>query len=207
MVVSLTACGRESVGTPGGELENGVAAIEDAMPTKPNESSSASTTPIDDLRDGSSTDTVATPNDFPAAYNYGSGKISDYSRTAMLQKMPEPAGNDTVLNTAADPANIQVLYLWEEGNVPTRTKFTQDMTGYFDDWNFRPYVTAIPVREGVEPQELHPGDVVNIAPGVKHWHGAAPDSWFSHLAVEVPGENCRSQWCEPVSEEEYQKLK
>lgn len=44
-------------------------------------------------------------------------------------------------------------------------------------------------------------------PGVKHWHGAAPDSWFSHLAVEVPGENCRSQWCEPVSEEEYQKLK
>ena len=50
MVVSLTACGQESVGTPGGELENGVAAIEDAMTTKPNESSSASTTPIDDLR-------------------------------------------------------------------------------------------------------------------------------------------------------------
>lgn len=46
MVVSLTACGRESVGTPGDELENGVAAIEDAMTTKPNESSSASTTPI-----------------------------------------------------------------------------------------------------------------------------------------------------------------
>ena len=91
MVVSLTACGRESVRTPGGELENGVAAIEDAMTTKPNESSSASTTPIDDLRNGSSTDTVATPGDFPDAYNYGSGKISDYSRTAMLQKMPEPA--------------------------------------------------------------------------------------------------------------------
>ena len=60
---------------------------------------------------------------------------------------------------------------------------------------------------GKEPQELHPGDVVNIMPGVKHWHGAAPDSWFSHLAVEVLGENCRSQWCEPVSEEEYRKLK
>lgn len=87
MVVSLTACGRESVGTPGGEPENGVAAIEDAMTTKPNESSSASTTPIDDLRNGSSADTVATPDDFPDAYNYGSGKISEYSRTAMLQKM------------------------------------------------------------------------------------------------------------------------
>ena len=66
--------------------------------------------------------------------------------------------------------------------------------GYYQEW-------------GKEPQELHPGDVINIMPGVKHWHGAAPDSWFSHLAVEVPGENCRSQWCEPVSEEDYQKLK
>ena len=64
MVVSLTACGRESVGTPGSELENGVAAIEDAMTAKPNKSSSASTAPMDDLRDGSSTDTVATPGDF-----------------------------------------------------------------------------------------------------------------------------------------------
>ena len=66
--------------------------------------------------------------------------------------------------------------------------------GYYQEW-------------GKEPQELRPGDVINIMPGVKHWHGAAPDSWFSHLAVEVPGENRRSQWCEPVSEEEYQKLK
>ena len=59
MGVSLTACGRESVETPGSELENGVAAIEDAMTTKPSKNSSASSTPIDDLRDGSSTDTVA----------------------------------------------------------------------------------------------------------------------------------------------------
>ena len=66
--------------------------------------------------------------------------------------------------------------------------------GYYHEW-------------GKEPQKLHPGDVINIMPGVKHWHGAAPDSWFSHLAVEVPGENCRSRWCEPVSEEEYRKLK
>lgn len=66
--------------------------------------------------------------------------------------------------------------------------------GYYQEW-------------GKEPQKLHHGDVINIMPGVKHWHGAAPDSWFSHLAVEVPGENCRSQWSEPVSEEEYQKLK
>ncbi|HAY20089.1 MAG TPA: gamma-carboxymuconolactone decarboxylase [Clostridiales bacterium] len=60
---------------------------------------------------------------------------------------------------------------------------------------------------GKDPQELHPGDVVNIAPGVKHWHGAANDSWFSHLAIEVPGENGRTEWCEPVGDKEYEKLK
>lgn len=60
---------------------------------------------------------------------------------------------------------------------------------------------------GKEVQELHPGDIINIPAGVKHWHGAAPDSWFSHLAVEVPGENARNEWLEPVSNEDYIKLK
>ncbi|MDE5768572.1 MAG: carboxymuconolactone decarboxylase family protein [Oscillospiraceae bacterium] len=60
---------------------------------------------------------------------------------------------------------------------------------------------------GKEPQELHAGDIVNILPDVKHWHGAALDSWFSHLAVEVPGENGTTEWCEFVSDEEYNKLK
>lgn len=66
--------------------------------------------------------------------------------------------------------------------------------GYYQEW-------------GKVAQELHPGDVVNIPTGVKHWHGAACDSWFSHLAVEVPGENCRSRWCEAVDNQEYQALK
>ena len=56
---------------------------------------------------------------------------------------------------------------------------------------------------GKPAQELRPGDVVNIAPGVKHWHGAAPDSWFSHLALEVPGEETSNEWLEPVDDEEY----
>ena len=59
---------------------------------------------------------------------------------------------------------------------------------------------------GKPARELHAGDVVHIPAGVKHWHGAARDSWFVHLAVEVPGEGCRSQWLEPVSEEEYARL-
>ncbi len=66
--------------------------------------------------------------------------------------------------------------------------------GYYQEW-------------GKEARELHPGDVVVISPEVKHWHGAAPDSWFAHLAVEVPGEETANEWCEPVSDEEYGTLK
>ena len=66
--------------------------------------------------------------------------------------------------------------------------------GYYQEW-------------GKEAQELHPGDVVNIPPEVKHWHGAAKDSWFAHLAVEVPAEGASNEWLEVVHEEDYEKLK
>ena len=66
--------------------------------------------------------------------------------------------------------------------------------GYYQEW-------------GKPAQELHPGDVVNIPVGVKHWHGAAPDSWFSHLAMEVPGENTGNEWLEAVDDGQYGKLK
>lgn len=66
--------------------------------------------------------------------------------------------------------------------------------GYYQEW-------------GKPAQELHPGDVVNIPPEVKHWHGAAPDSWFAHLAVEVPAEDSSNEWLEAVSDEDYKKLK
>ena len=62
-------------------------------------------------------------------------------------------------------------------------------------------------EEGKEAQELRPGDVVNIPVGIKHWHGAAKDSWFSHLAVEVPGENGSNEWLEAVDDGTYNSLK
>lgn len=62
-------------------------------------------------------------------------------------------------------------------------------------------------EEGKEAIEMKPGDCINIPAEVKHWHGAAPDSWFSHLAIEVPGEENSNEWCETVSDEEYGKLK
>ena len=65
--------------------------------------------------------------------------------------------------------------------------------GFYQEW-------------GKAAVEMVPGTVVHIPANVKHWHGAAPDSWFSHLAMEVPGEETSNEWCQPVSEEEYNRL-
>ena len=59
---------------------------------------------------------------------------------------------------------------------------------------------------GQPARRLKPGDVVNIPTGVKHWHGATKDSWFQHIAIAVPGEECGNEWLEPVSDEDYSKL-
>lgn len=61
-------------------------------------------------------------------------------------------------------------------------------------------------EEGKEAVSLEPGKVVVIPANVKHWHGAKSDSWFSHIAVEVPGDNTKTEWLEPVSEEDYLAL-
>lgn len=61
-------------------------------------------------------------------------------------------------------------------------------------------------EEGKEAVSLEPGKVITIPANVKHWHGAKKDSWFSHIAVEVPGENTSNEWCEPVTDEEYNQL-
>ena len=62
-------------------------------------------------------------------------------------------------------------------------------------------------EEGKEAVEMKLGDCINIPTEVKHWHGAALDEWFSHLAIEVPGVDGSNEWCEAVSEEEYTQLR
>jgi quercetin dioxygenase-like cupin family protein len=69
-----------------------------------------------------------------------------------------------------------------------------DGRGWYQEW-------------GKPAMELRAGNVVNIAPGIKHWHGAAKDSWFAHLAVAVPADGGSTEWLEPVSDEEYNRLK
>lgn len=66
--------------------------------------------------------------------------------------------------------------------------------GYYQEW-------------GKEPVEINLGDVINIPANVKHWHGAAHDNWFSHIAVEIDGIATSNEWLEAVSDEEYNKLK
>lgn len=66
--------------------------------------------------------------------------------------------------------------------------------GYYQAW-------------GEPARELRPGDVVQIPPETKHWHGAAPDSWFAHLAVAVPAEGAANEWLEAISDDEYAALK
>lgn len=65
--------------------------------------------------------------------------------------------------------------------------------GYYQEW-------------GGPARELAPGDTVSIPPETKHWHGAAPDSWFSHVAISVPAEGAWNEWLEPVGDEEYGAL-
>ena len=62
------------------------------------------------------------------------------------------------------------------------------------------------MKWGKPARKLKVGDVVNISPEVKHWHGAIKDSWFAHLAVEVSAKDASNEWCEAVSEEDYMNL-
>lgn len=62
-------------------------------------------------------------------------------------------------------------------------------------------------EEGKAPVQLAPGTVVTIPANVKHWHGAKSDSWFSHISVEVPGEDTSNEWLEPLADEVYRSLK
>lgn len=69
-----------------------------------------------------------------------------------------------------------------------------DGEGWYQEW-------------GEKPRHLHPGDVVYIAPEIKHWHGAGKDGWFTHISIEIPAEGSSNEWLEEVSDKEYNKLK
>ena len=129
---------------------------------------------------------LGSPNDAYAQYLIGQ---------SYLNPLTEPNDSSVFLaNVTFEPGcrnNWHVHLADEDGG---QILLCTDGRGWYQEW-------------GKEAQELHAGDVVAIPVGVKHWHGAAKDSWFAHIAIEVPGDNTSNEWLEPVSEEDYRKLK
>ena len=119
---------------------------------------------------------IGAPNDAYAQYFSGQSYLAPISssQVSIANVTFEPGCRNNWHSHHADQGGGQILI-----GVSGR--------GFYQEW-------------GKEPVEILPGDVINIPTGVKHWHGAAPDSWFSHLAVEVPGVNTSNEWLEPVKD-------
>lgn len=126
---------------------------------------------------------VGKPNDAYAKYFVGKSYLD------MISKEQVGVGNVTF-----EPACRNNWHIHHAKKGGGQILIATAGRGYYQEW-------------GKPAVELKPGDVVNIPAGVKHWHGAAPNSWFQHLAIEVPGEGTSNEWLEPVSDEDYGKLK
>lgn len=100
----------------------------------------------------------------------------------------------TIFNVTFEPGCRNHWHIHHAKNGGGQILIAVSGRGWYQEW-------------GKPAQELKPGDVVNIPANVKHWHGAAKDSWFQHFAVEVSGEETSNEWCEAVSPDEYAKLK
>ena len=120
--------------------------------------------------------------------------LKDASITAFRNSIPLYAMVGVVHNVTFEPGcrnNWHVHHASEGGG---QILVCVAGHGYYQEW-------------GKDVVKMKPGDCINIPTGVKHWHGATPDSWFSHLAIEVPGKDGSNEWLEEVSNEQYLNLK
>lgn len=97
----------------------------------------------------------------------------------------------SVANVTFEPACRNNWHIHHKGG---QILLCTDGEGYYQEW-------------GKSAQSLKSGDVVYIAPEIKHWHGAKNNSWFTHVAIEIPAEGASNEWLEEVSDKEYNKLK
>lgn len=125
---------------------------------------------------------IGEPNTAYARYFIGNSYLAPISREQV-----------SISNVTFEPGCRNNWHIHEAASGGGQILLCTAGRGWYQEW-------------GRPARELHAGDVVHIPAGVRHWHGAARDSWFVHLAVDVPGEDCRSRWLEPVSEEEYARL-
>ena len=124
---------------------------------------------------------IGTPNDVFAKYFIGQSYLAPLS----MQQVG-------IYNVTFEPGCRNNWHIHHAKNGGGQILVCVAGRGFYREW-------------GKPAQELRPGDVVNIPVGVKHWHGAAPDSWFSHLAVEVPGDETSNEWLEAVDNTAYFK--
>ena len=126
---------------------------------------------------------IGAPNDAYAQYFVGQSYLSPVSTSQV-----------GVFNVTFEPGRRNNWHIHNAAKGGGQILICVAGRGYYQEW-------------GKDAIEMNPGDCINIPVGVKHWHGAAPDSWFSHLAIEVPGENGSNKWLEAVDAETYGKLK
>ena len=126
---------------------------------------------------------IGAPNDAYAQYFVGQSYLSPVSTSQV-----------GVFNVTFEPGCRNNWHIHNAAKGGGQILICVAGRGYYQEW-------------GRDAIEMNPGDCINIPVGVKHWHGAAPDSWFSHLAIEVPGENGSNKWLEAVDAETYGKLK
>lgn len=129
---------------------------------------------------------------------FGLGKPNDaYAKYFVGQSYLNPVAGQSGVNIANVTFEPSCRNNWHIHNAEKgggQLLLCTEGKGWYQEW-------------GKEAVELNPGDAVKIPAGVKHWHGASKDSWFTHLAVELPGEGTSTEWLEAVADEEYSLLK
>lgn len=129
---------------------------------------------------------------------FGLGQSNDaYARYFVGQSYLNPVAGQSgvnIANVTFEPGCRNNWHIHKAQKGGGQLLLCTEGRGWYQEW-------------GKEARELHPGDAVEIPAGVKHWHGAAKDSWFSHLAVELPGEDASNEWLEAVNDEIYNALK
>lgn len=127
---------------------------------------------------------LGAPNDAYAQY---------FTGRSYLKPLTDPACGIFAANVTFEPGCRNHWHIHKAARGGGQLLLCVDGAGWYQE-------------EGKRAQPLAPGSVVTIPAGVKHWHGAAADSWFSHIAMELPGEGGATEWCEPVCDAEYDAL-
>lgn len=141
---------------------------------------------------------VTDKKQFEAINVFGTGNFNEayaqyFTGKSFLNPLTNPQGTVFLANVTFEPGCRNNWHIHHAKSGGGQILICTAGEGWYMEEN-KPHVS------------LTAGTVITIPAEVKHWHGAKKDSWFSHIAVEVPGEDTSNEWCEPVSDEEYSKL-